>query len=86
MIHLLDNSEARERALHPQARRESAALIYDAGVSARLPLGDKDQKTCGLMPAVAGQDDGRGEFDFHRQRQVIRKRMHEHARVADVQV
>ena len=39
VIHLLGSGEQREHVLHPQARRESAALIYDAGVSARLPLG-----------------------------------------------
>lgn len=42
VIHLLGNGEQREHVLHPQARRESAALIYGAGVSARLPLGGKD--------------------------------------------
>jgi len=42
VIHLLGNGEQREHVLYPQARRASAALIYDAGVSAQLPLGDSD--------------------------------------------
>lgn len=42
VIHLLDHGTRREHVLHPQARRESVALVYDAGVSARLPLGNKD--------------------------------------------
>ena len=36
VIHLLDGGERREHALHAHARRESAALVYDRGVSGEL--------------------------------------------------
>ena len=36
VIHLLDGGERREHALHPHARRESAALVYDRGANGEL--------------------------------------------------
>lgn len=39
VIHLIDSGESREHLLSPQARRESAALIYDRQVTAELNLG-----------------------------------------------
>lgn len=40
VVHLLAPGESREHALSSGARRESAALIYDRHISARLELGD----------------------------------------------
>ncbi len=40
VVHLLAPGEAREHVLSSEARRESAALIYDRHVTARLELGD----------------------------------------------
>lgn len=41
VVHLLAPGEAREHALSSEARRESAALIYDRHATARLELGDR---------------------------------------------
>lgn len=38
VLHLIAPGDIREHALSPQARRESAALIYDRQASGRLPL------------------------------------------------
>ncbi len=54
VIHLLGNGEQREHVLHPQARRESAALIYDAGRPASA--GQQGLKDLGLN----GRRDGAG--------------------------
>lgn len=39
VVHLIEAGESREHLLSPQARRESAALIYDRQVTAELDLG-----------------------------------------------
>ena len=39
VVHLIAPGESREHLLSPQARRESAALIYDRQVTAELDLG-----------------------------------------------
>lgn len=38
VMHLIDPGQAREHALSPEVRRESAALVYDRQVSAQLGL------------------------------------------------
>jgi hypothetical protein len=38
-VHLIEAGENREHLLSPQARRESAALVYDRQVTAELDLG-----------------------------------------------
>jgi uncharacterized protein (DUF488 family) len=39
VVHLIARGERREHGLSPQARRESAALVYDRQVGGRLDLG-----------------------------------------------
>jgi len=38
VLHLMRPGESREHVLSPEARRESAALVYDRNVSSELPL------------------------------------------------
>ena len=40
VVHLVEPGESREHLLSPQARRESAALVYDRQVTAELGLGE----------------------------------------------
>ena len=40
VVHLITPGESREHLLSPEARRESAALVYDRQTTGRLDLGD----------------------------------------------